>query len=204
MVADTEQALNVEYIAPWAKISYQLIDNSSNLANKTLSVQCPHGRVGDQMWVRETFSNVGESYKRYANLMNRKIETITRTYEEDIVYRASLGIARAEYLKWTPSIHMPRWASRITLEITEVRVERLQDISEEDAIAEGMQFSDYGKNHFNQQHNGWSWKKTIHHDECLSTARFAFKNLWNSIYDEENWDNNPWVWVIEFKRINND
>ncbi|MBD2786631.1 hypothetical protein ID858_18515, partial [Xenorhabdus sp. DI] len=76
IVADTEQALNVEYIAPWAKISYQLIDNSSNLANKTLSVQCPHGRVGDQMWVRETFSNVGESYKRYANLMNRKIETI--------------------------------------------------------------------------------------------------------------------------------
>ncbi|MBD2827185.1 hypothetical protein [Xenorhabdus szentirmaii] len=80
-----------------------------------------------------------------------------------------------------------------------IRVERLQDISEQDAISEGMRFTDYGKNRYNQQRNGWSWKITTHHDECLSTARFAFGNLWESFYGEYSWDANPWVWVIDFR-----
>ncbi len=75
---------------------------------------------------------------------------------------------------WTPSIHMPRWASRITLEITGVRVERLQDISAEDAAAEGL--TDRAKMH-------------------------DFGVLWSSIYGDESWQANPWVWVIEFKRV---
>ncbi|EAQ2729811.1 hypothetical protein ACFFVY_003455, partial [Salmonella enterica] len=82
--------------------------------------------------------------------------------------------------KWTPSIHMPRWASRITLEITDVRVERLNDIRECDAKAEGGQT-----------------ECTLIGDKYYP----GFRSLWKSIYGEESWAANPWVWVIEFKRV---
>lgn len=81
---------------------------------------------------------------------------------------------------WTPSIHMPQWASRIALEITEVRVEQLNNISEEDAKAEGVP------------------------TECcvLGDKHFpGFRSLWKNVYGEDSWQANPWVWVINFKRI---
>lgn len=94
--------------------------------------------------------------------------------------------------KWTPSIHMPHWASRITLEITDVRVERLNDIRYDDAIAEGIR-------------QDWT---------CIDPGlgSYAHKNdvyddyaaLWKSIYGEESWHANPWLWVIKFKRIEGD
>ena len=98
--------------------------------------------------------------------------------DDEIVYRADRP---NRVTKWTPSVHMPRWASRISLEITGVRVERLQDISEDDAIAEGV-------------------KNSLH----LSGGRFANENyahLWWSIYGDGAWDKNPWVWVIEFRMV---
>ena len=84
-------------------------------------------------------------------------------------------------LGWRPSIHMPRWASRILLEVTDVRVERLQDISEADAVAEGV-------------------RNSLH----LPGGRFAkenFEHLWWTINGDGSWDANPWVWVVEFKRV---
>ncbi|MBO2695786.1 hypothetical protein [Shewanella algae] len=86
-----------------------------------------------------------------------------------------------------------------TIEITGFRVERLQEINEQDAIAEGMTFTDYGINQFGNQQPGWLWRKSSSHEECLSSAKFAFANLWTSIYGARAWSNNPWVWVIEFK-----
>lgn len=95
-------------------------------------------------------------------------------------------------MKWKPSIHMPRWASRITLEVTGVRVERLQDISEADAEREGIEdaallplthFKDYSNN-----------------GETRS-AQYSFETLWESINGPGSWERNDWVWVIEFKRI---
>ena len=80
-----------------------------------------------------------------------------------------------------PSIHMPRWASRITLEITGVRVERLQDISEADAIAEGIE--------------------ALPMKTRQATPRLDYQALWESINGPESWDENPWVWRLEFKRI---
>lgn len=83
---------------------------------------------------------------------------------------------------WTPSIHMPRWASRITLEVTAVRVERLQDISEEDARAEGMAGNAVGE---------WGCEGVLE----------DFESLWESINGAGSWDVNPWVWVVEFERL---
>jgi hypothetical protein len=126
---------------------------------------CPYGKIGDQIWVRETFS-----------------ETDYRT-----AYRADIndGI-HCIVEKWTPSIHMPRWASRIQLEITGVRVERLNDISEEDAAAEGC---DKSKS-VAARTIGW----------CETPLR-AFNRLWKQIYGADSWNANPWVWVVEFEQI---
>lgn len=120
---------------------------------------CPFGAVGDRLWVRETFGDCGER----------------------LVYRSdSKDGAQCKVKRWVPSIHMPHWASRITLEITGVRVERLNDISEDDAKAEGAptECCVIGDKHF-----------------------LGFRSLWRSIYGADSWQANPWVWVIEFKRV---
>ena len=118
--------------------------------------------------------------------------------------------------RWRPSIFMPRWASRINLEIINIRIERIQDISEENANAEGIFFTDYGTNCFHPKpcplpeyhkthnlKNGWNWKNSKSDSECWGSAKFAFAALWNSINEKRGygWDLNPWVWVIEFKKF---
>ncbi|EEQ5216149.1 hypothetical protein GOP30_005486, partial [Escherichia coli] len=94
---------------------------------------------------------------------------------------------------WRPSIHMPRWASRILLEITNVRVERLNDISECDARAEGVPPA----GSLLPDHPG----TFLTPKGDFAMAKVAFQRLWESIYGEESWNANPWVWVIEFRRI---
>lgn len=135
---------------------------------------CPYGVVGDRIWVRETFCSVPD-HDEPAGCSG-------------FLYAADGG---GPYGKWTPSIHMPRAASRILLEVTDVRVERLNDISEEDAAAEGV-----------AQLRGGFWK---HYQPGWTqhqlSARGSFVTLWKSIYGEESWQANPWVWVIEFMRI---
>jgi hypothetical protein len=139
---------------------------------------CPFGQVGDRLWVRETYQGPLFNFDQ----MEAYLEDTSKFERPEFCeYHADGGMA-PEYFDaednlrygWKPSIHMPRWASRITLEITAVRVERLQDISEPDAIAEG------GTKHFNID-----W----------------FGPLWASIYGVDSWNANPWVWVIEFKRV---
>ncbi len=98
-------------------------------------------------------------------------------------------------MKWKPSIHMPRWASRITLEVTGVRVERLQDISEEDAIAEGVEVLWRGYD------DAQDFYRNYHTGGYLFTAKASYRTLWESINGPGSWERNDWVWVIEFKRI---
>ena len=128
--------------------------------------RCPYGQPGDRLWVRETFRS-----KQQCG------ETIDWTYRADCP-------ALTEYLfPWKPSIFMPRQASRITLEIVGVRVERLQDISEEDAKAEGCEWSQ------------WSFPNST------KPGKSAYRALWESINGPGSWDLNPWVWVVEFKEV---
>ncbi|HDZ9441290.1 TPA: morphogenetic protein [Klebsiella quasipneumoniae subsp. similipneumoniae] len=119
------------------------------------------GKPGDRIWVRETWA-------RYNIDQN----------SHDIAYRATTPADWPEEGRWRPSIHMPRWASRILLEITGVRVERLRSMSQDDARAEGVIAA-----------------------SSPMEAGLAFRELWDSIYGEESWKANPWVWVIEFKRV---
>ena len=141
----------------------------------------PFGRPGDRLWVREAFA--------YSVIDPEGLSPEDDPENYDIIYRAtdhpaggwSDGEGNSIQAPWKPSIHMPRWASRITLEIVSVRVERLQDISEADAIAEG-----------------------VNHSLHLPGGRFANENyahLWWQINGDGSWESNPWVWVVEFKRI---
>lgn len=131
---------------------------------------CPYGQPGDRLWVREAFATV-ESEAPAAG-MEPSIGT---------VYRASYDEQRdGQYLPgltWRPSIFMPRWASRITLEVAGVRVERVQDITPEDAKSEGI--------------------------EHLYAPRNAFANLWDAINAKRGypWESNPWIWVVEFRAL---
>ncbi|WP_345758247.1 morphogenetic protein [Klebsiella pneumoniae] len=134
---------------------------------------CPFGAVGDRIWVRETWA-------RYNIDQN----------SHDIAYRATTPQDWPEEGRWRPSIHMPRWASRILLEITDVRVERLNAISQEDAQAEGLELT--------------GWRPTYSDPDSGGEALTPYDNfaqLWESIYGEESWKANPWVWVISFKRV---
>lgn len=157
---------------------------------------CPFGQVGDRLWVRETFMD----------LTGTGIEATTGKFE-GLAYRADTPAGsygdevRKDYgLKWTPSLHMPRKACRILLEITAVRVERLNDISEEDAKAEGVRA--IGNNFGNSPaYCDYLLPNLDDAAEWYNRASDSFKSLWKSIYGAESWRANPWVWVIEFRRV---
>lgn len=148
---------------------------------------CPLGQPGDRMWVREAW---GVAESRFAP------RGCTIRYRADDATFEVVGESGLKYagkdmsFRWRPSIHMPRWASRLTLEITDVRVQRLQEISEEDAQAEGVQWNDGGP--FN---NGLPTTMIV-------KARDEFRHLWDSV-DKPGvkWEANPWVWAISFKRV---
>lgn len=158
------------------------------VADENEGYTCPFGAVGDRIWVREAFQGplVSEELLEEYRAYPEKFEN-----PEYCEYAADGG-PRPEYCDlddnlrhgWRPSIHMPRWASRITLEITGVRVERLRDLSEDDAKSEGITPSSGGVL------PGWEY-------------RINFRDLWMSIYGADNWEANPWVWVIEFKVVPN-
>ncbi|MGX0496923.1 hypothetical protein ACUXGN_000872 [Klebsiella aerogenes] len=157
---------------------------------------CPFGDVGDRIWVRETFQGPLFDYEQ----MESYLEDSSKFEKPEFCQYAADGKPAPEYYDaddnlrhgWRPSIHMPRWASRILLEITDVRVERLNAISEEDARAEGI--IDGGcLNCGEPEPCGCA------NPEPDATDAFAY--LWQSIYGQENWNANPWVWVIEFKRV---
>ena len=132
--------------------------------------RCPYGQPGDTLYVKETWFSDARVQKASG-------------WEPIIHYRSDCELP----VKWRPSIFMPRWASRITLEVTGIRVEKLQDISEEDAKAEGMTLRnprDISGDHGNAGY-------------LIS----EFMGLWESINGPGSWDANPWVWIVEFRRV---
>ncbi|HBR2315728.1 TPA: hypothetical protein L9P45_003526 [Klebsiella pneumoniae] len=170
---------------------------------------CPYGKPGDRIWVRETWSSDFANYYPndrvwYAADNNRRLDIE--------VVDGVRGIYSPESdvhvpFRWRPSIHMPRWASRILLEITDVRVERLNAISEEDAQREGVHAEVWdqtvvARNYAARDEFFQFWSEDMpHYVEMNQLYRSSFRSLWESIYGSENWLANPWVWVIEFKRV---
>ena len=188
------------------------------------SARCPYGQPGDRLWVRETWQvaretldyETGGEYDVFEwpdELGDPRLHlngdarfgmkaglfyVADGEHKNPSVFYNLTGIdnktiLRPREITWRPSIHMPRWASRISLGITSVRVERLQDISIEDAKAEGAWGPDDSVVEKVANHFG------IHHFD--TNPRLAYQMLWEQINGPDSWDANPWVWVIEFKRI---
>jgi hypothetical protein len=178
-------------------------------------IHCHFGQPGDRLWVRETW---------------RPIRHLQRTEETYIRFKADNGLLPVNHklemdmdvpIKWRPSIFMPRWASRILLEVVSVRVERVRDISEDDAIAEGVErlysqkICDSTAGLIGTKAEDHGYKNYLWHGEFknqvppvdwqyqysnYTKARLSFSSLWELINGKKYpWDTNPWVWVIEFK-----
>lgn len=149
----------------------------------------PYGGVGDRLWVREAHAPRADCLISWQRSM---AEAYNRMQPTDLCYRADEK-ATDWVEKWRPSIHMPRWASRILLEITDVRVQRLQDISEGDAEAEGCV----------ETHPGDWLNFAVPGDKDASSAlaSAAFRLLWERINGPGSWSANPWVWAVSFRRI---
>jgi hypothetical protein len=142
-----------------------------------IDVKCPYGKPGDRLWVRETFS----AYAPSGQIGNWKTGKNV-TY----VYRAASE--NADVARWYPSIFLPRIASRITLEITNIRVERLQEISSADIQAEGILPKDYPNGTYISE---FDWERRL------------WAEGWNALSAKRgySWESNPFVWVIEFKKV---
>lgn len=156
-------------------------------------VRCPYGAPGDRLWCREAWA-VDYIHDGAAPSLVTPTVAVTYRASED-----ALGVAlNGRRGQWRPSIHMPRWASRLTLEVVAVRVERLQDISEADAIAEGIveqSGSAIGVPVPGYGLAGCSGK------DLMNFAVDAYRSLWESINGEGSWEKNPWCWVVEFRRL---
>lgn len=192
----------VEHGAGWWP--YQSDDGESHVCSDGIErpYNCPYGSPGDQLWVRESWWQAGDYVQSYP-----EDDEGVWSGSRRVVYSADgappnepnrhypNGLRKGSYSaadphavwRHRPSIHMPRWASRIQLEITAVRVERLQDISEDQAQAEGAvcELAEIDSVRLG----------------AASTYRAGFQRLWQSINGPESWQANPWVWVVEFRRI---
>ncbi len=170
------------------------------VADENEGYTCPFGAVGDRIWVRETWAEAGAGAPDLKLYRANYPEHVPTHYE---------NVPPADEIRWTPSIHMPRWASRITLEITGVRVEQLDKISEEDSIAEGMQGlicpSCKGDQDYSTTQYDTDTLAAVDEIPCQSceSNRSKFFALWDSIYGEANHCMGNWVWVIEFKVVPN-
>lgn len=169
---------NVEHEETGATVGY-------GFQSEDTYYKCRYGRPGELLWVRETLqwdsSDAAWTYKADGSTV--------------------AGSNALNYHQYSvPSIHMPRWASRITLEITDVRVERLNDISSQDALAEGVgQTEFWTPSELEGRPFEEKWWDDYHFFE--NYPQIAFKRLWESINGPGSWEANPWVWVVEFRRI---
>lgn len=143
------------------------------VGNREMLDFCPYGQPGDRLWVRETFAPL------YCNHEDE---------EPEFAYRADRQPSDSAYerIAWIPSIHMPRWASRLTLEICSIRVERLHEITTRDIEQEGVRFNGGNPHAFRSEN-----------------MRIMFRDIWDEINSPRGFpfSSNPWVWVIEFRRI---
>ncbi len=201
---------------------------ANTTGNPNLAGLYPYGQPGDRLWVRESWRigawdenelaicidyrdgprkewvtlPDGEEFERYWIQCSEELDDKGIKTDADGNYKWEPGQSP---LRWRPSIHMPRWASRILLEIVSVRAERLQEISEDDAEEEGIDginmptggddYQDYWRDYMQpvDGDDGWPW---FTGDQIAS-----YRSLWQSINGPESWESNPWVWVIEFKVV---
>jgi hypothetical protein len=178
------------------------LDIESDL--ETVLARCPYGVPGDRLWGREHYRLLPEfdgvpPREAPRGLVRYEADGDIESLGEDLPLEEAGRIIGAGFGKFRPGMFMCRWMSRITLEITGVRVERLQDITEEDAEAEGIRLlrgcDEEG------YYLGFHWEHVTEDQVLYDTARDAYRGLWEQINGAGTWDTNPWVWVVDYKLV---
>lgn len=187
--ADTQFELHQQQDGSWRPM-HTFDESSMDHQGTEHPITCPYGKVGDRLWVRESFADLRgtgiEHRPDPAGPLHRY------AFAADSPPGSASDEARKDFgVKWKPSIHMPRAASRILLEITTLRVERLQDISGDQAEAEGVDYAMCRQ----------FFETSPSRHECKEAVIHGFAGLWASINGAESWHANPWVWVVEFRRV---
>ncbi|KKN83561.1 hypothetical protein LCGC14_0298000 [marine sediment metagenome] len=179
-----------------------------------VAYNCPYGVPGDRLWVREAFAYVRENklgphrqpcpshlYRRTA------LPQWPEPHDRRIIWKADGAFLFRDGtdVKWKPSIHMPRWGSRILLEITDIRVERVQEIGIYDVAAEGVDCTGLIEGFEIEADGRADGNEYDAPDDFVQIAKEKFATLWDSLNAKRGygWDANPWVWVIAFKQIVN-
>lgn len=165
----------------------------------------PPGQPGDRLWCRETWAQ--SAYSGRALHTDQPVHEVTINYRADGASRQirlgeheDSGRVKADgTIAWRPSTQMPKWASRITLEVTDVRVQRVQEISHDDVFAEGMTTETLVGSTVNIHKDGKTTEATM----MFSSPTYAFTTVWNSLNAKRGhpWDSNPWIWAVTFKRV---
>jgi hypothetical protein len=194
---------NYEHFTAWTLDNKMLLNCGGNIKN-TAHWKCPYGVIGDRLWVRETWAE--------ANYWTNDVDA------ETPIYRASDYKTPIKPVVWKSPMFMPRWASRITLEITDIRVERVQDITPEDALAEGIMSNEEYEARASednlfpcprcegyQVHEAFGYDYGITEIDCTycNTQKKRYRIIWDSLNAKRgySWESNPWVWVISFKVV---
>lgn len=190
----------------WSFSELNDVNSNGITQKKDRSVSCPYGQVGDVLWVREAWRLVGWNFEQGLMTIEYKdgnmlickaydlnedsmwlldqVEALeTKGYIKPSPTEKDAFVFTDKKLAFKPSIHMPKSAARIWLKITKIKVERLQDISEEDAMNEGVEYEWYDQSR----------------NIKIEAAKSLFKKLWQVINGRESWEANPWVWAIEFE-----
>lgn len=171
-----------------------LRDGTCGKLDKVTEWRCPYGRAGDLLWVRESWAqptslDPGPTFYRadYPSCVPAHYE----------------NVPPATDIRWRASIHMPRSACRITLEVTSVRAERLRDASEDDAIAEGLHCIEIGSGYPNcYSATPATWAQVVEQEaDAYEDPKLAFRDLWQSAIGARGWKANPWVWVVSFRPL---
>lgn len=195
-IMDMPESINPDGKGDWIAWTPAVTDEASRRAYPNGGgFKCPYGQPGDRLWVRETWAHLREEYTdrddygdqdklNWIGYKSNGAAILYREGDSKIIMGTQIWAVFDDIeIRWRPPIYMPRWASRITLEITEVRVERLQNITAENAKAEGIE-------------------PYLFLPERLQGAglKVQFRILWDSIYGKKYpWESNPWVWVIVFR-----
>ena len=165
----------------------------NKMTESPFGFKCPYGQVGDVLWVREKtcYVMIEHAHDLLVGFRERRQIIYGTDFHEDW-----MKYAKEKYLyKWEPSLFMPKAACRIFLKITDIRVERLQDITEQDAVGEGIEEAEF------DNVNKCRVFKHYGYQNAVTDAKDSFQSLWHSINGEESWNANPWVWVVEFKKV---
>lgn len=194
-----DECTEIATSACFGHVEYRSTSEDRQTQSILAKIKCPYGKIGDRLWVRETHHVIG-------GIADYEIEEIKQGLQDVknfVSYKAD-GYGNPCDGGWTTPMFMPRWASRILLEIIDIRVERLQDISEADALKEGIRNYNFEMEDSPDTYVGYTHlQKDDGKSTLYKTPAIAFERLWDTLNAKKGypWSSNPWVWVVEFKVV---